>query len=96
MFVNAFLADIFFTLHMPLIRSKFILITGCSDDESPGDWAHVARDPRLIWWAAQNNAAPDAVVGQLPIGLPNDYDDAALARALEVPVHLQPFSLQLF
>ncbi len=83
-FVNAFLSDIFFTLHMPFIRSKFLLITGCSDDESPGEWAAVARDPRLVWWAAQNNAAASVAVGQLPIGLPNDYDDAELARALQL------------
>jgi hypothetical protein len=82
-FVNAFLADIFFNLHMPFIRAKFVLITGCSDDESPGDWQHVAVDRRLIWWAAQNNAQPSRAIAPLPIGLPNDYDDDTLARAVQ-------------
>lgn len=82
-FVNAFLSDLFFRLHLPYIPAKFALITGCSDDESPGDWSHVAHDPRLVWWAAQNNPGPAPGTVQLPIGLPNRYDHGVLARAVE-------------
>jgi hypothetical protein len=91
-FVNTFLTSLFFALHMPFVRAQFVLITGCSDDESPGEWSRFALDARLISWVAQNCDSVEPMAGEhvgeptrkllkLPIGLPNDYDDDALARA---------------
>ena len=86
-FVKTDLIDMFIARLLPLIRARFVLITGHSD-LSPGEWAmlQVHRCPRITQWYAVNAIWTDHKTIALPMGLsepdrPNGDQDV-VARVL--------------
>jgi len=73
-FLKTELLDYFFTTIHPRIKHSYILITHNSDFSSPGNYAHMLDEKKLIAWFAVN---PDItshkkLVG-IPIGIANKY-----------------------
>ena len=73
-FLKTEMLNFFFTQVHPQISNHYLLITHNSDFSSPGNYAHMLDNPKLIAWFAVN---PDLTshpkLFAIPIGLTNRY-----------------------
>lgn len=73
-FLKTEMLDFFFTHVHPQIEHHYLLITHNSDFPSPGKYAHMLDDSKLVaWFAVNTDMAYHPKLISIPIGLTNRY-----------------------